>query len=53
MTPSDDNSDSKEYERTVRLMRCNKHGVSYYLGDKCPECEKENPPPEPPPKEVG
>jgi len=49
MTPSNDNQpdsnpDKQELDRTVKLMRCNKHGISFYLGDTCPECDKENNP---------
>lgn len=52
MTPPDDQPDSREFERTIKLMRCSKHGLSYYLGDNCPECEKESTPSDPPPKEA-
>ncbi|HYR05433.1 MAG TPA: hypothetical protein VEP71_01985 [Gallionella sp.] len=50
MTPSNDNqpdktSDKKEeFARTIKLMRCQKHGVSFFVGDVCPECDKENKP---------
>ena len=49
MTPSNDNQpgnnpDNQEFLRTVKLMRCQKHGVSYYAGENCPECAKENEP---------
>lgn len=50
MTPPDDNQpdskqDNQDFASTVKLMRCNKHGISYYVNEQCPECEKENDPP--------
>ena len=48
MTPPDDkqgnNPDNSEFQSTLILMRCNKHGVSYHMGENCPECEKEKKP---------
>ena len=48
MTPPDDKQDKNpsnpEFQSTLILMRCNKHGVSYYVGENCPECEKEKNP---------
>ena len=47
MTPPDNNqtnnpSGEKELEKTVILMRCQKHGLAYMANEGCPECEKEN-----------
>jgi len=46
MTPPDNeqnNSQSldKEGERTLTLMRCEKHGLAYLENESCPECDKE------------
>ncbi|MDH4215536.1 MAG: hypothetical protein OEV23_01360 [Gallionella sp.] len=47
MTSTDDKPpankpDNQEFSRTVKLIRCEKHGISHYLGENCPECDKEN-----------
>jgi len=46
MTPPDNeqsNSQSRgnELERTLTLMRCEKHGLTYLENESCPECDKE------------
>jgi len=46
MTPSDNEqtdrkSGDAEYEKTVSLLRCAKHGLAYMANESCPECDKE------------
>ena len=47
MTPTDNEqtgnkSGDSEFERTVTLLRCEKHSLTYMENEGCPECEKEN-----------
>lgn len=39
--PTSNNSRESEYEDTVILLRCAKHGIAYMANEKCSECEKE------------
>jgi|GEM_PF-4652887 hypothetical protein len=46
MTPPDnDQTDNQtcnsEHEKTVILIRCEKHDLVYMANEGCPECEKE------------
>jgi len=46
MTPPDNEQTEKksgdaEFERTVTLLRCEKHTLVYMANEGCPECEKE------------
>ena len=49
MTPSDDNQpdnsqNNQEFDQTVKLMRCEKHGISFLVNEGCPECAREKDP---------
>lgn len=38
---TENKSSDSENEKTVILMRCDKHGITYMANEACPECEKE------------
>jgi hypothetical protein len=38
---TDNQSTDSEHEKTVILMRCEKHDLTYMANEGCPECEKE------------
>jgi hypothetical protein len=46
MTPpsddqTDNNRDNPDFDKTVTLLRCEKHGITYLETEACPQCEKE------------
>lgn len=46
MTPPNDeqaatNQDTPDFDKTVNLLRCGKHNVTYLETEGCPECAKE------------
>jgi hypothetical protein len=46
MTPPNDeqadtNQDAPDFDKTVNLLHCSKHGITYLETEGCPECAKE------------